>query len=254
MKALASVALLALAAGLATPAAAQNAAPSTVATAPAYPMTPQGAADFVAAVEKDLFDFSVESARIQWVNATYITDDTDALAARYGAIGTEKQVQYALDAARYAQVQGLDPIVARKLDILRTGIVLPAPTTPGAATELSEISTELQSQYGKGKGTLNGQPIAGVDIEAEMGELDHTPVEYAEMWASWHDNVGAPMREDYARLIAIANEGAKGLGFDDAGAMWRSNYALEPEEIERGYVLTCQSHPTAARVVLDYDA
>jgi ring-1,2-phenylacetyl-CoA epoxidase subunit PaaE len=33
-----------------------------------------------------------------------------------------------------------------------------------------------------------------------------------------------------------------------------ANYALEPEEVERGYVLTCQSHPTAARVVLDYDA
>ena len=32
------------------------------------------------------------------------------------------------------------------------------------------------------------------------------------------------------------------------------NYALEPEEIERGYVLTCQSHPTSAKVVLDYDA
>jgi len=32
------------------------------------------------------------------------------------------------------------------------------------------------------------------------------------------------------------------------------NYALEPEEVERGYVLTCQSHPTSERVVLDYDA
>lgn len=32
-----------------------------------------------------------------------------------------------------------------------------------------------------------------------------------------------------------------------------ANYALEPEEIERGYVLTCQSHPTSERVVLDYD-
>jgi ring-1,2-phenylacetyl-CoA epoxidase subunit PaaE len=32
------------------------------------------------------------------------------------------------------------------------------------------------------------------------------------------------------------------------------NYALEPEEIEGGYVLTCQSHPTSDRVVLDYDA
>jgi ring-1,2-phenylacetyl-CoA epoxidase subunit PaaE len=32
-----------------------------------------------------------------------------------------------------------------------------------------------------------------------------------------------------------------------------ANYALEPEEIERGYVLTCQSHPTSERVLLDYD-
>jgi ring-1,2-phenylacetyl-CoA epoxidase subunit PaaE len=32
------------------------------------------------------------------------------------------------------------------------------------------------------------------------------------------------------------------------------NYALEPEEMEQGYVLTCQSHPTSERVVLDYDA
>ena len=32
------------------------------------------------------------------------------------------------------------------------------------------------------------------------------------------------------------------------------NYALEPEEVEQGYVLTCQSHPTSEQVVLDYDA
>ncbi len=31
------------------------------------------------------------------------------------------------------------------------------------------------------------------------------------------------------------------------------NYALEPDEIERGYVLTCQSHPTTDRVAVDYD-
>ncbi|GAA5152658.1 phenylacetate-CoA oxygenase/reductase subunit PaaK [Microbacterium pseudoresistens] len=31
------------------------------------------------------------------------------------------------------------------------------------------------------------------------------------------------------------------------------NYALEPDEIERGYVLTCQSHPTTERIVVDYD-
>jgi ring-1,2-phenylacetyl-CoA epoxidase subunit PaaE len=33
-----------------------------------------------------------------------------------------------------------------------------------------------------------------------------------------------------------------------------TNYALEPEEIDSGYVLTCQSHPTTQRLVLDFDA
>jgi ring-1,2-phenylacetyl-CoA epoxidase subunit PaaE len=33
-----------------------------------------------------------------------------------------------------------------------------------------------------------------------------------------------------------------------------TNYALEPDEIENGYVLTCQSHPTSPTVRLDYDA
>ncbi|HWU45498.1 MAG TPA: 1,2-phenylacetyl-CoA epoxidase subunit PaaE [Humibacter sp.] len=31
------------------------------------------------------------------------------------------------------------------------------------------------------------------------------------------------------------------------------NYALEPEELERGYVLTCQSHPLTETVAVDYD-
>ncbi|MFE4467311.1 1,2-phenylacetyl-CoA epoxidase subunit PaaE [Leifsonia sp. NPDC056824] len=31
------------------------------------------------------------------------------------------------------------------------------------------------------------------------------------------------------------------------------NYALEPEELERGYVLTCQSHPLTEKVAVDYD-
>ncbi len=32
------------------------------------------------------------------------------------------------------------------------------------------------------------------------------------------------------------------------------NYSLEPWELEAGFVLTCQAHPTTPRVVIDYDA
>ncbi len=187
---------------------------------------------FLAKAEKDLFDFSVESSRVQWVNSTYITDDTDALAAKYGEIGTEKSVQYALEAAKYQNVAGLSAETKRKLDILRGGLVLPAPTTPGAAKELSEIATKLNSAYGKGKGTLKGQPINGSDIEAEMG-TNHNPEELKEMWVSWHDQVGAPMKDDYARMADIGNQGAKELGFADLGAMWRSGYDMPADDFAK---------------------
>jgi ring-1,2-phenylacetyl-CoA epoxidase subunit PaaE len=31
------------------------------------------------------------------------------------------------------------------------------------------------------------------------------------------------------------------------------NYALEPEEVEQGFILTCQSHPRTEKVVVDFD-
>lgn len=218
----ASTALAALAASLsfaAIPAHAED-----------YPQTAEGAAKFVADAEKDLFDFSLGNNQANWVNYTYITEDTDALAAQSNGQLTEKQVKYAVEAAKFAKVAGLDADVSRKLGILRQGIVLPAPNTPGAAAQLSEITTRLSSAYGKGKGTLDGKPINGSDIEAEMGNLQHTPAEFAEMWTSWHDNVGKPMKADYAQMVGIANQGAKELGYADVGAMWRSGYDMTPEQ------------------------
>jgi len=31
------------------------------------------------------------------------------------------------------------------------------------------------------------------------------------------------------------------------------NFALEDEDIENGYILTCQSHPTSSELEVDYD-
>jgi peptidyl-dipeptidase A len=186
---------------------------------------------YVAAVEKEAADLSVPAQQTAWVNATYITDDTDALAAKSGAELTEKAVQWAKGAARFNGVSGVSFDTRRKLDLLKNGVGLPAPTTPGAATELATLTTRMSSSYGKGKGTLDGKPINGSDIEAAMG-TSRDPAKLKEMWVSWNDNVGAPMRKDYTRMTAISNAGAKELGFGDVGAMWRSGYDMTPEQFE----------------------
>jgi ring-1,2-phenylacetyl-CoA epoxidase subunit PaaE len=34
----------------------------------------------------------------------------------------------------------------------------------------------------------------------------------------------------------------------------RRNYALEPEEVAAGFVLTCQSYPVTDEITVDYDS
>lgn len=232
MKAAASLLALSaalLAAGCAPVFAEPAASASSPPVAATESRTAEGAAAFVARAERELSEFSVMNARAQWVNATYITDDTNALAAHFGTIGTEMQVRLANEAARFQEVAGLDRDTRRKLDILRGGITLPAPTAPGAAAELNQISTRLGAAYGQGRGTMAGETLTGNEIEARMGTV-RDPALLREMWTSWHDNVGAPMRDDFRRLSEIANAGAAELGFADTGAMWRSAYDMPPEE------------------------
>src|SRR5256885_1167848 len=103
---------------------------------------------FVAQAEKELAAHSVLASRAEWINRTYITEDTDALAAEFGARGTQMSVRLAKGAAKFDGVQGLSFDVRRKLDFLKQAIVLPAPETPGAAEGLNVIATPLQSAYG----------------------------------------------------------------------------------------------------------
>ncbi|QMW24070.1 M2 family metallopeptidase [Sandaracinobacteroides saxicola] len=182
---------------------------------------------FVAKAEQQLLDFSIYGSRVAWVNQTYITDDTDALIAKVGAEGTEMSVALAKAAAKYDAVPGLSYDTRRKLNLLKLGLVLPAPDRPGAADELSTIATRLNSAYAKGKGTFQGKPTVGNDLEALM-RTTRDPALTKEMWESWHA-IGAPMKADYARMVAIANEGAKELGFADTGALWRGGYDMDPK-------------------------
>src|SRR5690606_28556959 len=51
-----------------------------------------------------------------------------------------------------------------------------------------------------------------------------------EAWRGWH-TISKPMRGDYTRFVELVNEGAKEMGYADAGEMWRSGYDMTPAEI-----------------------
>ncbi|MFL6734787.1 MAG: M2 family metallopeptidase [Sphingomicrobium sp.] len=236
------VSLAALALAGCTTSQAPESSPNTSSPPPAInggpALTAADADAFVAKAEAALGPLNVLNQRAAWLNATYINDDSDAVAARFDTEFTAALVRYATEASRFVDLPDLSPDTARKLYILRTGIPnatgIAAPSDPAKAAELASLKTKLQSTYGKGRATLNGQSITGDVAEEKMGTL-RNPEQLKEIWTSWNNNVGRPMRPDYERVVALANEGARELKFSDSGSMWRAGYDMSPEEFSATY-------------------
>ena len=190
------------------------------------PATAEGAIAFVATAEARLAALSEEAARIQWSRATNITYDTMWLESRVNAEYTELQVELANGAAAFNGVE-VPADVRRKLNLLRLGIVLPAPNRPGAAGELAEITTRLDSTYATGKFEFQGRQITLEEASALLATT-RDPAEARALYEGWR-TISPVMAPDYARMVEIANEGASELGFADTGAMWRAGYDMEPD-------------------------
>ncbi|MDP1910539.1 MAG: M2 family metallopeptidase, partial [Hyphomicrobium sp.] len=217
----AAVAALALVAACVT----DSAVPVADATTPAVttPAARPDAATFVANAETELAALAEAAARADWMRQTNITYDTNWLAARANAQITERASALAKEAAGYPTT-GLDPVVARKLELMKRGLTLPAPGRAGAAQQMADIGTKLEEIYATGTFEIAGRKI---DLEQATNEMatSRDPARLAALWTGWH-SISPPMKEDYARLVTLANEGAKELGYSDTGALWRSKYDM----------------------------
>lgn len=193
-----------------------------------------GAADvdkFLAAAEEELLSLSNAQGQASWVQATYITPDTEALAAA----ATEKQIaaaaRLAKEAARFDGV-AVDPVAARKLKLLKTGLTLAAPSDPKKSAELTQITTRMESTYGKGKYCRKENDCLDLGQLSKIIAESKDPKALEEAWKGWH-SIAPPIKADFVRYVELANEGAKELGFADTGAMWRAKYDMPPDDFAK---------------------
>lgn len=189
---------------------------------------PEEARKFVEAAEAELLRLSNETSQAQWVAANFITGDTEAIAARANERLIQAGVRYAKEAARFDGV-AVSEDVARKLKLLKVALTLPAPADPAKSAETARLAASLEAAYGKGKYCPEGAAgrCLNIDEITRFMAESRDPKRLREVWEGWHA-VGAPMKDDYAKLIALSNEGAKELGFPDTGALWRSKYDMAP--------------------------
>ncbi|RIJ32622.1 M2 family metallopeptidase [Henriciella mobilis] len=183
---------------------------------------------FIERAEAELAAMSKEISPIFWEQATNITDETNAAAAEAGARATKLSVSLANQSKTFNEVD-LPAELARKMQRLQSGITIPAPSAEGAAEELSEITTGLEATYGTGSFTYKGEEL-NLDQLSTIIETSRDPDELKAVWEGWR-TISPPMLVDYARMVAIANEGANELGYDNLKTMWLSTYDMPPEEM-----------------------
>src|SRR5690606_39316571 len=102
------------------------------------PATPAEADAFVAQVDQDLRKLSESGSRAGWTAATYITEDTQYLAAQ----ANEDYLAYlkgAVEKAKRFDGLELSADTARAIKLLKLGTAMPAPDDPAELTELTQI-------------------------------------------------------------------------------------------------------------------
>jgi len=196
---------------------------------------------FLDEVDATLLRLSNEANQAGWVQETYITPDTEAIAARASEALMNAVTGFAKRAATF-NAQSATPEQQRQLTVLKNSITMASPSEAKESEELAKLVTSMNGAYGRGKYCPAGEGSSEtcLDIEAitEILAKDRNPAHIRDVWEGWH-TISPPFKKDYVRFVELSNKGAKELGFANTGAMWRSKYDMPPDqftkELEKRY-------------------
>jgi len=205
-------------------------APAPSSSAP----TAAGAKAFLDTTNATTLKLGIQQGEAGWVQQTFITDDTEAIAARASQAANEAGAKFARESVQYDSVQ-VSADERRQLNLLKVALVLATPSDPKESDELSKIMARLESTYGKGKWCADAaKPESCKNID-DVSRILSSPGDERRLrdaWEGWH-RISPPMRKDYQRFVELSNKGAKELGFANTGAMWRSKYDMPPDQFTK---------------------
>jgi peptidyl-dipeptidase A len=192
--------------------------------------TVSDAQKFMDTVESRLLTLGVEAQRADWVRSTYITGDTEILSAQADQKAIEAQVAFVKEAQQFSGLT-LPPALARKFYLLKTSLTLATPSDPAKSAELTRIVSNMESSYGKGKYCKSDGKCFTVEDLSRLMANSRNRAELLDAWRGWH-TISPPLRQPFVRYVQLANEGARQLGFADAGALWRARYDMSPDAFQ----------------------
>src|SRR5580693_1587281 len=105
---------------------------------------------FMDRAEAELLKLSTLGARAEWVDETYITDDTDILTAAENDRLIARTTELVDQTKAFAGLD-LPPDIKRKILLLKLSLTMPAPHNAKLREELTQTASSLNGSYGKGK-------------------------------------------------------------------------------------------------------
>lgn len=190
--------------------------------------TAEDARTFVEQTSAELKALWIKAAEASWNKATNITEATIAAESEAMAEVLAAEARVSREAARFNDVK-VDESLRRQLDILKRISLNPAPADEAKIKQLAEISSRMEAIYGKGQYCKDGKCL-DINGLSEILEKSRDYDEQLEAWTGWHA-IAPEIRPLYEQYVALVNEGARELGYKDAGDLWRSGYDMSAEEL-----------------------
>ena len=195
----------------------------------------ESARQFVDRINKELIEISGEIEAAFWVRATYITPDTAILASKASEKWLAFQSKMIEQSKQYQNLSKLDKKTQRSIQIIKSGVAMPAPKAVHKQKKLAQINTELEGMYGAGKYCKDVEDETHCQDLGDLSKILAKSRDYStllEAWSGWR-TISPPMKDMYAEFVTLMNDGAREMGFEDTGDLWKSGYDMPAQEFEQ---------------------
>jgi peptidyl-dipeptidase A len=190
---------------------------------------------FIERANRDFDESDREQGAAVWVNVTYITDDTDLLAAKAGARDGALRLRFAREARKFDE-QSLTDSQRRDLSLLGRAEFMPErmplPADPELREEMALTQRRMASAFGSGRHCPDGEESCrSLSQLSDVMAFYREPDRLLDAWAGWRA-VSAGIGDDYRRFVELGRQGARDFGHEDMGSMWRAQYDMTPAAVE----------------------
>ncbi|XP_021164899.2 angiotensin-converting enzyme [Fundulus heteroclitus] len=204
-----------------------------------YANTTSDALRFLSDYNSTAEEVFFKSVLAGWNYNTNLTDYNSKLQVAASLVDQEFSEVWSLKAKEVFSKDVLNSLSEKDRTLLKNVKLLGTANLPQAEREeFNTLWTIMDRIYSTSK--VYPLPNVSWSLESDLSEILANSRSYKKLlfaWEGWRNAAGVPLKQHYPRFVELSNKAARGDGFEDTGAYWRSWYETETfqEDLEKLY-------------------